>query len=94
MVGVGGPVQAFPQHGGWDFVPLGIALLALVVLRLMRYRITPVVALVTVLLAPLYRATADATGFPLTVLVTLVVAGFVAASSPLRRGYRPRSPDV
>ena len=91
MLGVGGPAQAFDSNGGWDFVPILIAALGLLLLRFgTRVRITPIV----VLLAPLYRAAADAAGFPLMVLVTLVVAGFVATSPPFRQAFRTRPPDV
>ena len=95
MLGVGGPAQAFDQNGGWDFVPILIAAAGLLLLRFgLRVRITPIVVLVTVLLGPLYRAAADAAGFPLMVLVTLVVVGFVAASPPFRQAFRTRPPDV
>ena len=95
MLGVGGPAQAFDSNGGWDFVPILIAALGLLLLRFgTRVRITPIVVLVVVLLAPLYRAAADAAGFPLMVLVTLVVAGFVATSPPFRQAFRTRPPDV
>jgi len=94
VLGLGGPAQAFPA-GGWDFLPVVIAVVALVVLKVwVRVRITPIVVLVTVLVAPLYRAAADAMGFPLAVLISLVVAGFFAASPPARRAPRPRPPNV
>ena len=94
MLGLGGPQQAFPT-GGWDFLPVVIAVVALVLLRVwLRVRLTPIVILVTVLLAPLYRAAADAMGFPLAVLISLVVAGFFAASPPFHKAPGSRPPNV
>lgn len=90
---LGGPIQAFEPGGGWDLVPLVIAVIALVLLRLLlRVRLTPVVVLVTVLAAPLFRAVADHAGFPRTVALTL---GFAAVSAvAIRRPRRRRIPPL
>jgi hypothetical protein len=94
VLALGGPHQAFPA-GGWDFLPVFIAVAALVGLKVwLHVRITPVVVLVTVLAAPLYRAAADAVGFPLAVMITLVVAGFFAAAGNARRAPRTPPTDV
>ena len=87
MLGLGGPPQAFRTGGEWDFVPVVIAIVALVLLRvLFRVRIGPVTALAVVLAAPLFRAVADAAGFARTVIVTLVFAGLVAIPRRHLRG--------
>jgi hypothetical protein len=95
MLGVGGPAHAFDPNGGWDLLPVLIAIVGLLLLKVIfRVRITPIVVLVAVLLAPLYRAAADAAGFPRTVLITVVVAAYLAAASPFRRAFRARPPNV
>ncbi|HEY7666864.1 MAG TPA: hypothetical protein VIE12_01940 [Actinomycetota bacterium] len=91
MLGLGGPPQAFEAGGEWDFVPVVIAIVALILLRvLFRMRIGPVTAIAVVLAAPLFRAVADAAGFARTVTVTLVFAGLVALPQWLpRRRLQP-----
>lgn len=92
MLGLGGPPQAFDTSGQWDFVPIVIAIVALVLLKMLfRVRLTPVVILATVLIAPLYRAVADGTGFTPTIAVTLLFAG-LASGAHRRAGRRPASP--
>jgi hypothetical protein len=93
VLGLGGPHQAFPAGGEWDLVPVVIAVVALILLKvLFRLRIGPVTALAAVLAAPLFRAVADAAGFARTVTVTLVFAVLVAIPQRHPRG-RPHPPD-
>jgi hypothetical protein len=88
VLGLGGPPEAFDTSGGWDFVPVVIAIVALVLLKVLFYvRIGPVVALAVVLVAPLFRAVADAAGFSRTVTVTLL---FVALAAIQRSHQRRR----
>jgi hypothetical protein len=90
---LGGPIQAFDPGGGWDLVPLVIAAVALVFLRLLlRVRLTPVVVLVTVLAAPIFRAVADHAGFPRTVALTLAFTAVSAVA--IRRPGRGRNPRL
>ena len=91
MLGLGGPPEAFDASGGWDFVPVVIAIAALVLLKvLFHVRIGPVVALAVVLLAPLFRAAADAAGFSRTVTGTLLFVALAAIHRwHLRRRLQP-----
>ncbi len=91
MLGLGGPPQAFDAGGEWDFVPVVIAVVALILLKvLFRVRIGPVVTIGVVLAAPLFRAVADAAGFARTVTVTLVFACLAAIPQRhVRRRLQP-----
>ena len=91
MLGLGGPTQAFDASGEWDFVPVVIAIVALVLLKvLFRVRIGPVVVLAVILAAPLFRAVADAAGSTRTVTITLVFASPAAVAQ--RHAWRRLQP--
>jgi len=89
-LGVGEPSWRMNVDGRWDVVPLVIAAIALLMLRvLLRVRMTPPVIVGTVLTAPLYRALADRAGFTATVTVTLAVVATIAVAIRL-----PRRPET
>jgi hypothetical protein len=88
---VGEPSWRINVDGGWDFVPLALAVGALLVLRIV-FGVTLrwyVVAGV-VLAAPLFRALGDRVGMPVAVGVALIVA--TVAVPAFRRSRRPRPP--
>jgi hypothetical protein len=94
VLGLGGPRQAFDASGEWDFVPVVIAIVALVLLKvLFRARMRPIVVLAVVLAAPLFRAVADAAGFTRTVTITIVFAS-LASVARLHAWRRLQPPDV
>jgi hypothetical protein len=78
--------------GRWDVVPIVIAIVGLILLKvLFRIRITPVLFVFVLLAAPLYRAAADAVGFTRGVSVTLMFLA-IAALALRRNRHRPRGP--
>jgi hypothetical protein len=92
-VAFGEPSWQMNVEGRWDLVPLVIAAVALVLLRVVfRVRLTPAVILGTVLAAPLFRAVADHAGFTRTVAITLGFGALVAVAIRFpRRGPSARS---
>jgi hypothetical protein len=79
--------------GRWDVVPLVIAAVAMVLLRvLFRTRLTPLVIVGIVLGAPLFRALADRAGFTGTVAVSLVFAAVIGVVIRLPRRGGPPDP--
>jgi hypothetical protein len=94
-VAFGEPSWAMNVDGRWDVVPLVIAAVALLLLRmLLRVRLTPLVVVGVLLAAPLYRALADRAGFTGTVAATLAFATVAAAAIRLPRRGRAAGPDV
>lgn len=88
VVAVGDAVSPRAAGGGWDLVPVAIAVGALLVLRVL-FGVRPrwPVVLGIFLLAPLFRAGADRIGMPVAVLLALLTTA--AAVAAIRRG-RPR----
>jgi hypothetical protein len=79
---VGEPSWKINTDGGWDFVPILIALVGLLILKVVfRIRLRWYVVTAIVLLAPLFRALGDVVGMPAAVGMALVVAtvGITAA---------------
>jgi hypothetical protein len=92
VIALGEPSWKINVDGQWDVVPIVVAIVALVLLKvLLGLRLTPIVVIAVVLAAPLYRAVADAAGFTRTVSVTLAFLGLAALA--IRRG-RPRPPGT
>jgi hypothetical protein len=78
-VAFGEPSWQMNVDGRWDVVPLVIAAVALLLLRVvLRVRLTPIVIIGVVLAAPLFRALADRTGFPRAVAVALAFGAMAA----------------
>lgn len=91
IIAVGDPSWRINVDGDWDFVPLALAVGALLVLRIV-FGVTLrwyVVAGV-VLAAPLFRALGDRVGMPVAVGIALIVAA--VAVPAFRRSQRPRPP--
>jgi hypothetical protein len=92
MIAFGEPSWQMNVDGRWDLVPVVVAIVGLVLLRvLFAARITPLLVLVVLLAAPLYRAVADAVGFTRGVSVTLAFVA-IAAVAVRRNRHRPRPP--
>jgi integral membrane sensor domain MASE1 len=88
-IALGEPSWRINVDGRWDFVPLAIAAIALVVLRvLFGVRIRPWIVLAVVLAAPLYAAVAGAVGYPLASAVTCAFT--LVAAVAVRRTRRAR----
>lgn len=88
VLAVGDAVSPRAGGGGWDLVPVAIAVGALVVLRvLFRVHLRWPVVLGLFLVAPLFRAGADRIGMPVAVLLALLMTAVAVAA--IRRG-RPR----
>jgi hypothetical protein len=90
VLGYGEPSWVINLDGGWDLVPIVIAAVALLLLRVVfGVRLRWPVVLAVVLLAPLFRAWGDRIGMPLASALALVVAGGVVLAT---RGRRPGTP--
>ena len=90
-LGVGEPSWRINVDGGWDFVPVLLAIGALVVLKvLFGVTIRWYIAVGAILLAPLFRAFADRIGMPVAVGLALVIA--TIAVPAVRRSGRPGPP--
>jgi hypothetical protein len=91
VVAVGDAVSPRAGAGGWDLVPVAIAVGALIVLRvLFRVRLRWPVVLGLFLVAPLFRAGADRIGMPIAVLLALLTTAVAVAA--IRRGGPRRFP--
>ena len=91
VIGLGEPSWRRLTDGGWDFVPVVIAVIALLLLRVVfRVRLRWPLVLAVVLVAPLYRAVADRVGMPLAVSVALILTAVVVYG--VRRSKPPGSP--
>ena len=94
-IAFGEPSWQMNVDGRWDVVPLVIAAVALLLLRVvLRVRLTPIVVLGVVLAAPLFRALADRTGFTRTVAVALAFAASVAVAIRVPRRGSAAGSDV
>ena len=88
----GDPSWRINVDGGWDAVPLLIAIGAVLVLKVVfGVRIRRAVALAAVLVAPLFRAFADRIGMPVAVGIALLV--MAVAVPAVRRSGRPGPPS-
>ena len=92
---VGEPSWRNNVDGGWDVVPLVIALGALLVLKLIfGVRIRWYLALGVILAAPLFRAFGDRVGMPVAAALALLVVA-VAVPTARRSGRTgPHPPTV
>ena len=94
-VAFGEPSWQMNVDGRWDVVPLVIAAVALLLLRvLLRVRLTPIVIVGTVLAAPLFRALADRAGFTGTVAAALAFAAVIGIAIRLPRRGQAAGSDV
>jgi hypothetical protein len=92
VLGYGEPSWVINLDGGWDLVPIVIAAVALLLLRVVfGVRLRWPVVLAVVLLAPLFRAWGDRIGMPLASALALAVAGGVVLATRGRRPGTPRS---
>lgn len=88
----GDPSWRINVDGGWDAVPLLLAMGALLVLKVVfGVRIRWYLALGVVLAAPLFRAFADRVGMPVAVALALLVMAVAAPTA--RRSRRPGPPS-
>jgi hypothetical protein len=89
----GDPSWRINIDGGWDAVPLLLALGFLLVLKVVfRVRIRWYLALGVVLAAPLFRAFADRVGMPVAVGLALLILAVVVPAA--RRSGRPGPPTT
>jgi hypothetical protein len=94
-VAFGEPSWQMNVDGRWDVVPLVIAAVALLLLRVvLRVRLTPIVVIGVVLAAPLFRALADRTGFPRAVAAALAFGALVAIAIRMPRRGGAAGSDV
>jgi hypothetical protein len=90
MTAIGEPLGARLGAGGWDFFPLLLAAVFLLVLRVvLGVRLRWQLVLAVVLLAPLVRAIGDRVGMPLTLAVVLAATWVVVLAA---RSARPPQP--
>lgn len=90
-IAFGEPSWQINTDGGWDVVPLVMAAVALLVLRIVfKVPIRWYVAVGVVLVAPLFRAFADRVGMPVAVGLALIV--MTIAVPAVRRSDPPGPP--
>jgi hypothetical protein len=94
-LGFGEPSWRINTDGGWDVVPVLLAIGALLVLKVVfQVTIRWYVALVVVLVAPLFRAFADRVGMPVAVGLAMILLA-VAVPAARRSGREdPPRPNV
>lgn len=90
MTAIGEPLGARLGGGGWDFLPLLMAAVFLLILRvILGVRLRWQLILAVILLAPLVRAVGDRVGVLLTLAVVLAVTWVVVLAA---RRARPPHP--
>jgi hypothetical protein len=89
MTAIGEPLGARLGAGGWDFFPLLLAAVFLLVLKVvLGVRLRWQLVLTVVLLAPLARAVGDRAGMAMTLSVVIVATAVVVLAA--RRGRPPQ----